>query len=227
MARTFCTRRSAGLCCGCALASSRSEDRCYRAGLVNPARYGRSMGLARARCRCRRRVDACHPRAWSPRSCRLRDCAGFGSGERHIAGFAAGRGGRGNLWPGARLLACGGQHRGRCPTYILPQPIAVPSYRRAAGKRRAPIAQPRRPDCAGRLETGVPAASLPDYAVFCHEHHTRSVRGRPTRLRHRYACIVAGVVWVRIYRTLADSSLSAWVRARFIGHSSASTAFLH
>jgi len=70
------------------------------------------------------------------------------------------------LVPGFRLLASGGQHLGRCCTFILSQPIAVPSRRRALGGPPAPAAQHRRPDGAGRLETGVPATSLPDHAVL-------------------------------------------------------------
>jgi len=81
-----------------------------------------------------------------------------------------------------------GQHRGRL-TFILSQPIAVPSHRRAPGGPPAPAAQPPHLDDAGWLETGVPATSLPDHAVLIGTLAVQAFpHGQPVRARSDGRC---------------------------------------
>jgi len=119
---------------------------------------------------------------------------------------AARRGGRRNLWLGTRLLAHGGQHIGRCSAVVLSQPIAVPLHRRASGGPSVAAARPRRPDCSGRLEAGVPVTSLSGHAVFC---------GRVSRsVCPRSPCAITSQARLRRCRRCAAMSSSARSRKR-------------
>src|ERR1700730_14046850 len=149
------------------------------------------------------------------RNCHLRGFADFRCGERHIAGIAAGRGSRRDLGAGAWLPPGRDQRYGGCRPCVFSQQIPVPPYGRASGGPPPAVAQARFPDCSGWLETGVHAADLANHAVRRYQLHAWPVLDRPARLCRGHARVVAGPVWLCVYRTLADAGLRLdyWCRS--------------
>src|ERR1700730_5850529 len=74
------------------------------------------------------------------RNCHLRGFADFRCGERHIAGIAAGRGCRRDLWAGAWLPPSRDQCYGGCRPCVFSQQIPVPSYGLRLAHRRSNLA---------------------------------------------------------------------------------------
>lgn len=84
--------------------------------------------------------------------------------------------------------------------FFLSRSIALPTDDRAVDSHPPAAPRLRRRDCAGRVATGVPAASLADHTLLCHQLHARSVFDRSARLHHRHARFVAGPLRLCILR---------------------------
>ena len=106
------------------------------------------------------------------RNCHLRGFADFRCGERHIAGIAAGRGCRRDLWAGAWLPPSRDQCYGGCRPCVFSQQIPVPSYGLRLAHRRSNLA----------LGTGLVGTIMrPAVSVFRSERAPPSTRKEVSR----------------------------------------------